>query len=204
MQTLASLLMLTIRLYTSGDLAAADIAAAQRSADAIFQQALIDVEWTDCRKGPKKPRPLTCEAPPGDFEIVLRLTGTTSGGSQPGGDALGDAVLDTTTGRGALGTVYVNRVKSLARASRTPEGELLGRVIAHEVGHLLLGRAGHPESGVMRGDWPRRVLADRRDRDWTFSAEESLTLRSRLGGGDHQPTGTPVSWVSSQVFSGAK
>ena len=125
MQTLASLLMLTIRLYTSGDLAAADIAAAQRSADAIFQQALIDVEWTDCRKGPKKPRPLTCEAPLGDFEIVLRLTGTTPGGSQPAGDALGDAVLDTTTGRGALSTVYVNRVKSLAHASRTPEGELL-------------------------------------------------------------------------------
>jgi len=192
MHTLASLLMLTIRLYASGDVAAADVAAAQRSTEAIFRQALIDIEWTDCRKGPKTPRPLTCEAPPGDLEIVMRLTASAPGQPQPAGDALGDAVVDTTTGRGSLGTVYVNRVRSLARASRTPESELLGRVIAHEAGHLLLGRTGHPASGLMRGRWARQVLADRRDRDWTFSVEEGRTLRWRLSGGDHQPTGAPA------------
>jgi hypothetical protein len=122
----------------------------------------------------------------------MRLTASAPGHPQPAGDALGDAVVDTITGRGSLGTVYVNRVKSLARASRTSESELLGRVIAHETGHLLLGRTGHPASGLMRGSWARRVLADRRDRDWTFSVEESRTLRWRLSGGDHQPAGAPA------------
>ena len=192
MQTLTSLLMLTIRLYTSGDVAAADIAAAQRRTEAIFRQALIDIEWTDCRKGPKTPRPLACEAPPGDLEIVMRLTAAASGQPPAAGDTLGDAVVDTTTGRGSLGTVYVSRVQSLARATHTSHSELLGRVIAHEVGHLLLGRTEHPDSGLMRGHWARAVLADRRDRNWTFSEEESRTLRRRLAGGDHQPTGAPA------------
>lgn len=194
MHSLALALMLTIRLYATGDTPAPDLAAAQQTAGAILNQALVEVDWTDCRPHPKKPHPLTCDRPVQETEVVIRLVTAANGRSADdlAGDVLGDAIVDPASGNGALGTVYLDRVKRAAAASNTSESELLGRVIAHEVGHLLLGTTAHAQSGVMRATWTRAVLTRRRAGDWTFSADQSVTLRARLGERDHQPTGAPA------------
>lgn len=178
MSSLPMLLLITIRVYATGDVLTPDLGAVQRSAGAIFQQALVDIDWTDCRKGPKRPRPLVCDVPPQPGELVVRLVAAP--GADAHGEVLGDALLDTTTGRGTLSTIYVNRVVDLARAAGTPASDLLGRVVAHEVGHLLLGTHEHSDSGLMRARWPRQVVADRHDRNWTFSDAQIQAMRVRL------------------------
>jgi hypothetical protein len=173
MHSLAFALMLTIRLYASGDAPSPDLGSVRQTTDAILQQALVEVEWTDCRTHPKKPRPLTCERPLQQSEVVVRLVSAVNGPTEGDrvGDALGDAVVDTNSGRGSLGTVYLDRVKRLALSTRTSESELLGRVIAHEVGHLLLGSTAHAPAGVMRPTWSRALLARRASGDWAFSSD---------------------------------
>ncbi len=58
---------------------------------------------------------------------------------------------------GTLATIYEDRVESLATEAHVDSGRLLGRAIAHEIGHLLLGTASHARAGA-----DASVLADRR------------------------------------------
>jgi hypothetical protein len=54
-------------------------------------------------------------------------------------------------------------------------GILLGRAIAHEVGHLLLGSGYHSERGVMRAEWPDQMLSGTAT-DWGFSTREAARI----------------------------
>ena len=51
---------------------------------------------------------------------------------------------------GRLAYVFAARVEIAAKRRQSDYGMLLGMVLAHEVGHVLLGRRGHTATGVMR------------------------------------------------------
>jgi hypothetical protein len=79
-------------------------------------------------------------------------------------------VLATTVFRGSTRVVYVSvgRVQHLAFGMKLPQSEggndhwfgiLLGRVIAHEIGHVLLATHAHARTGLMRIDFGSSVLA---------------------------------------------
>jgi hypothetical protein len=63
-------------------------------------------------------------------------------------------------------------------------GELLGRAMAHEIGHLILGTTQHDSRGLMRGRWTVIQLQNNRPRDWSLPretvAEMGRALRARL------------------------
>jgi hypothetical protein len=57
------------------------------------------------------------------------------------------------TGMGRIAYVIHDRVRSTAADAPINESELLGFVMAHEIGHLLLPRGPQPHTGVMKGRW---------------------------------------------------
>ena len=82
-------------------------------------------------------------------------------------------------GRGTLSTVYVTRVEAMARAAGATADVLLGRVIAHELGHLLIGTARHSSTGLMRAEWSVTELRRRRDDDWRFTPTDVSAMAGR-------------------------
>ncbi len=58
-----------------------------------------------------------------------------------------------------------------------PASRLLGRAIAHEVGHLLLPGGRHSPSGLMRAPWVYEELMENRREDWVFSPQDGRQLR---------------------------
>jgi hypothetical protein len=46
--------------------------------------------------------------------------------------------------------VFTDRIAAQVLHKSTPIGVLLGHVIAHEIGHVLLGPGGHARAGIMR------------------------------------------------------
>ena len=60
------------------------------------------------------------------------------------------------------------------------EGELLGRVIAHEIAHLLLGTNSHSDRGLMRGGWKASELARQPKSEWGLSRSEGIAIRRAL------------------------
>lgn len=111
----------------------------------------MPIEWLDCTVSGTEPEPpLSCQQPPRPDELIVRLLAALAADAS---EALGYSMIDVELRRGWLATIFVNRVDRLAAAARTDGGQLLGRAIAHELAHLLLGTSRHSARGLMRAHW---------------------------------------------------
>lgn len=132
-----------------------------------MKAAGVAVTWPQC----------PCLSPVGRNELVVRVTGA-SAASTPG--ALGFSLVDIGRKAGTLATVFADRVQVMAAIAEVDEGELLGRVIAHEISHLLIGTRDHGPRGLMRGEWRASELAQQRPADWVLSHSEGVAIRRAI------------------------
>ena len=160
-----------VRVY---DLATTDArarGAALRTANHAMTSADLKVDWRDCsRGGAAHP----CRTVRNTNELVVRILPTSAPG-EPG--ELGFAAIDPGGRATVIATVYYDVVQRVAARTGLDTSALLGRAIAHELGHLLLRVPGHGSSGLMRPVWTDDELAQDRPGDWTFSDDEGRQLR---------------------------
>ena len=60
------------------------------------------------------------------------------------------------------------------------QGVILGNVIAHEIGHILLGPGSHSETGIMSFPWGRKQLLDASRGLLLFTPEQARNILSKL------------------------
>jgi len=169
-------LSVVVRLYASGEVPPASPRALS-AATTILGDAGVNVTWTPCGSGSHSEP--ACDSLMTSTDLLLRLIRCNDDSNSPL-RALGFAVIDRQEHTGALATVYVDRVASLARESGVDGSLLLGRAIAHEIGHLLMGTTQHSTSGVMRAIWTRRDLRRERPDQWRFTRAEMMAMRERV------------------------
>ena len=78
-------------------------------------------------------------------------------------------------GCGRIAYVVWPRVQAFADGERVPVANVLGRVLAHEVGHLLLGPNAHSPDGIMRAEWNNADFTSGNHRAG-FTPEQSARL----------------------------
>jgi hypothetical protein len=161
-----------VRVYKSPDVASDVLESALNVAEATFAEASVQIVWKVC--GPSE-----CNTPPAPTERLVRLVRTPPGASHDT-RCLGDAMIDAQKGIGVLATVYVDRVLALVRHLDIDYRTLLGRTIAHELGHLLLATNSHSASGLMRELWSSEELQASRAADWILRPVEAAAIRRRL------------------------
>lgn len=171
----------SIRTYNYAAMSAPYLDAAKSEAAHIFRTAGISLQWIECRvlgnaSGARCTEPLL----PGR-DLMLRLVDRA-----PATDerivALGESMLDREQRGGVLMTVDLFPVRAIAARTGTNIATLLGRAIAHEVGHLLLGSAEHPRLGLMRALWSHDELRGLKPAYWGFSPLEAAQMRQKLRG----------------------
>lgn len=81
------------------------------------------------------------------------------------------SLIDTTTGMGTMATLCLDRVTRLASGARVDRATVLGRAMAHEVAHLILGRNEHSETGLMCEIWTEQQLASGKPAGLAVSSE---------------------------------
>jgi len=160
-------LSLVVRIYDAYGVPADHLARARAAAEGIMKAAGVAVTWPPC----------PCLSPVRQDELVVRVTGA-SPASTPG--SLGFSFVDLGLKTGTLATVFADRVQALAAIGGVDEGQLLGRVIAHEISHLLIGTSDHSQQGLMRGEWRASELAQQRPTDWLLSRAEGYRIRQAL------------------------
>jgi len=167
---------LTVRVYDNADVPKAVVRTALEVAAHTLRPADLDVTWLPCSAASRG----RCTLPLGRDELLVRLVRS----SQEAGredESLGTALIDPASGTGVLATVYVDRVERLARGSNGDLGTLLGRAMAHEIGHLLMGRTAHAGAGLMRPRWTRAEVARNARPDWSLAAGDLRVIRARRG-----------------------
>ena len=163
---------LTVRVYQTTDLPSTLSERALREAARLLRAGLVDVRWVGCTG--VDPSPI-CSVPPGPSELILALR---DGAACQRLATLGEALVVHDEG-GVLATVYANCVASLASAGRSDVAVLLGRVTAHELGHLMIGTSAHARHGLMRRNWTANELLHNRAADWAFTTEDIAAMHSR-------------------------
>lgn len=164
-----------IRVYDNSGVPKADLRMALEVAAAALRPAELEVAWVTCSASSGG----RCGVPLGPGEVMVRLVRLREPALAQGDEALGTALVDPASGTGVLATVFVNRVERLARESKTDLGTLLGRAMAHEVGHLLSGRSAHAGVGLMRPRWTRAEVVRNSRADWVFSGADLRAIRAR-------------------------
>jgi hypothetical protein len=182
-------LQLVVRIYDSVGVSPAELDRARASAGAILASVGIEPIWRPCHVS-------TCTGPVTPHEIAIRIVRSSP---QSEKNSLGFSVIDVPSHSGSLGTVYEDRVGDLAAQAGVDDGELLGRAMAHEIGHMLIGTPSHARFGLMRAVWASGELRRGRPLDWMFSPKEGSELRRRLTARTTAPT-VPESLVASALW----
>jgi hypothetical protein len=152
---------LVVRTYNSFGATAGRMTRAREVTALILQDAGVQVVWRDCVTG--------CADALRPRELLVRIVAAPQGVAA---ESLGCAVVDLQQGAGTLATVYADRIDVVASRTGVDAGMLLGRAVAHEIGHLLLGTSSHSAGGLMRGLWSDRELQRGQAADWTFAPED--------------------------------
>ena len=134
----------------------------------------VDIVWRKCDFEH------ACSSVPTAEELVIRLVRSRTGRGNGAVLELGHALIDNGARAGVFATIYVDRVEQMADTSQIDRAVLLGRAIAHELGHLLLMTTVHTSSGLMRGQWTTSVIRRRYPGDWSLTREDVVTIRKRL------------------------
>ena len=146
---------------------------AEREAGRVFAQAGVRVLWLTCSTGASADESDTCQKKSND---TLRLELLSSGTAKSRGWVCGFAIHPD------LARVLYEDVFNLAKTYEM-EGSvsrILGGVMAHEIGHLLLGPNAHAGIGVMRSSWSFDEVRQSAMGTLSFTPEQSRIMRAAV------------------------
>jgi hypothetical protein len=167
---------ISVLVYNYAGAAPGTLAGAEHQADRILNQAGVRVVWFDCSVKPGKlDEKSICRSGLGNQNIVLRLL-TRHVPTRSQDVAFGFAVSP------GLASVYYGDTTLMAERQRLRSElpPLLGCLMVHEIGHLLLNSYGHSPTGVMQAEWGPTQLQQSLTGLMTFTPAQSRLLREQV------------------------
>jgi hypothetical protein len=170
----------SISVHDYADVPTPLLAAAEDQAREIFRRTGLETVWLNC--SPKLERE---KLEPGScyFSDTTHLTLKISPHAMNAKvrdriEVLGTAYPDE-KGAGYFAYVFYDRIQELAQRRRLGHA-LLADVMAHEIGHLLLGSTSHSASGIMCAHWNYGQLRNVSEGAMAFVPAQSRIMRDRL------------------------
>jgi hypothetical protein len=169
-----------VRLYDYVGLSSSTLAKMKEAASHVLERVGARLSWTDCKIRAEDPaKDPACELAVTPRDLQVRIVGGEMArriGTDP--HSLGYSWV--TPDHSSVAAVYYHRAMELAKGYRVSRAVVLGCTIAHEIGHLLLGDAGHSANGIMRASWDAnelRLMAKGRLR---FLPEQSRQMMANI------------------------
>jgi hypothetical protein len=163
-------LMMKVLVQDGVGVAAEILTQARQEASRIFADAGVDLLWTtESTEELTRSRYVIvriASKPLGKLRQSLRVMGLAEG---------------TREGNGTLAYVFYDRVRDNGRGLNLPISLMMGHVIAHEMGHLLLSYGAHSVTGLMKGGWDETQTRLARRHELTFTPEQVSRIKSCLG-----------------------
>jgi hypothetical protein len=172
----SSALDLTVSVFNDAGVEQSVWLQAQGRATEIMRRSGISLTWLDCGSPVSRMPDPNCSAISYPTHLSVRLVPKVS---PVKGDIFGQSFQDA-AGEGNYVLVYYASVKAFRAATTVPAGELLGCVVAHELGHLLLGTASHSSTGLMSAVWQDPELRLVVRGNLLFTGDEGERMRFRF------------------------
>lgn len=141
-----------------------DLQRAEQRAAEILMKAGVDTVWLVCSAGEGTHGEPACSNPATPLDLSLNLVESAKARHFPVakgsyGFAVGSANNEFTSNA----WIFYDLLQKSASELQLNTALVLGNIIAHELGHLLIGANAHSKWGLMRARWTREdlVAADR-------------------------------------------
>ena len=167
---------LTVTIHVTDNANLSQLAVAQAHATAAYRAAGLHIVWSSAPWKPEAGQ----RADPLSIDVRLVILPSDMVEKKCREEHLGDSVLGiaisgASEARGRVAYVFYDRVVRVAMAHQAPVARGLGHVMAHEVGHVLMGVNSHAGEGLMRANWNPR-----QDRPQTFTRNQVRQIRLRF------------------------
>ncbi len=172
----SSAVSLTVSAFNDAGVEPSVWSQAQSRATEIMQRSGISLTWLDCGSPANLKPDSNCSSLSYPTHLSVRVVPKLS---PVRGDIFGQS-FQNTAGEGNYALVYYAGINAFRGATTVPTGELLGCVIAHELGHLLLGTASHSPTGLMSAVWQDLQLQQALRGDLLFTGDEGERMRFRF------------------------
>jgi hypothetical protein len=172
---------ITIKVYDYAHVNRRALLVAEKVATGILAQAGVDARWVDCP---------TSNAEWGNYPDCQSVWQVNDYGLRVMPNAMVDSAGKWQDALGVaydndglfahLANVFYDRVNSFSQGGSATMPVLLGRAMAHEIGHLLLGSHSHSSKGIMRPFWSGQDLRLVVSPHLLFTPDQSRQMKARL------------------------
>lgn len=151
---------IAILVYNYAAISLESVAEAQQVAGRLLETAGVAADWLDCPLYPDQAAAHpACLVTPGPARLVVRIAaGTMAQRMQPDQETFGFAIQPDDGSFGTVANIFSDRARELVNRRRIAFGVMLGHLMAHELGHLLLGTGSHSSTGIMHAPWQHKEL----------------------------------------------
>ena len=192
---------LVVSVYNDARIPAALLSGAQAEAVKIFARAGINLALANCPSAPNHLGPNAASTALSADLVRVGEQGSSGSTDQdaciqfdwpshlavrivPGSagspnEVFGQAFLSP-EGTGCYSDLYYDRAIALYADWNVSLTDILGSVMAHELGHLLLGSNAHAPVGIMRGRWRGEELHRAEKGSLLFTSEQAQQMRGKL------------------------
>ena len=172
----------TVLLYNYAAVAAGDLAQAETEAARIYHYGGIEIEWLDCPLSSQQAAQFpACKILMGPTKLALRLLSRSLAGHlRQVQDSFGFALYPENGGFAMIANVFAQDSEELADRRGMRRGAVLGDIVAHELGHLLLGLGSHSRTGIMQAPWGDKELKRVAQGLITFAPAELERMRTNV------------------------
>lgn len=165
---------IAIRVYSDVVLSNKVLSQAEEEGGRIFQQARVTTVWVNCETS-FTPTDSRCHDTPDRKHLVLRIV--------PKALSAADSIFGMAFlvgNDGAYADVFFDSLEVLHRDCGASVARVLGHVMAHEVGHLLLGSNSHSSVGIMCPSWHSEHLRMVGMGTLFFTPDQARVIRGKI------------------------
>ncbi len=176
-------LRLYVRVYNHARLPLDILAHAQQQAASIYKREGVEITWLECPVSPAEFDDFpACTALRGG-PIVLQLNLLSREKWEKlafPDDSFGFALPAVESGFPYYVNIAAHRLGALADSSLADPAAILGCILAHEIGHLLLGVGSHSPKGIMTANWNGDTLLLADQGRLRFTPKQGRRLRRHV------------------------
>jgi hypothetical protein len=169
-------LTVTVLVYDYTRLPASELGGGMTVAQGIFRNSGVATKWVQCAAVHESGQGSGCLEALGSAHVIVNIVRSDWRGSIGRKDRIGTALQDAKGRVGVTAYVFQQGVEQALQLGGCDRVQILGHVMAHEVGHLLLGTESHSETGIMHPSWAGSQMA-RDPGSVTFTPDQARRIR---------------------------
>ena len=161
-----------IRVYDYAGVSEDVLLKAEDMTTGIFQKVGVDFVWFTCARNGKFSDKASCPDAMDRTDLILNIVPHSMSKSWGRKEEVDGLAVDGPDEFSGHAWVFFDRAKEVAAKQLLNLANVLGNLVAHELGHLLLGSCPHSKTGLMRAGWSREEFIAANRGELGFSASE--------------------------------